>query len=300
MIDRDDLKFFKNIIDLNNKDTKYKTLDDVVFSMKVDDRYGFLYSILSATNDKLNFSLLENVINVIRKEPQFEQSLLDSFSTPQVNAKFNIINHIKKLGILNEQSEVVIFAGWYGSIFVPALAPKVKKITLIDIDEQVINVAQNRLFTNYENVNFIAADIFEDFRLEYEKADLFINTSCEHMRPMSEWGPKGPRSLYKDSPFGEPVTRKVPWWTRMKKGAHFAFQSNDMFNIDTHINCVNNVKEFKLQLPENFEVQVEDEVNDERGTRFTVIGKILNNEFDENNRDTKNDPFKGTSIEGKD
>ena len=45
MIDRDDLKFFKNIIDLNNKDTKYKTLDDVVFSMKVDDRYGFLYSI---------------------------------------------------------------------------------------------------------------------------------------------------------------------------------------------------------------------------------------------------------------
>lgn len=275
MIDRDDLKFFKNIIDLNNKDTKYKTLDDVVFSLRADDRYGFLYSILSATNNKLNFSLLENVINVIRKEPEFEQSLLDSFSTPQVNAKFNIINHLEKLGILNEQSEVVIFAGWYGSIFVPVLAPKVKKITLIDIDEKVINVAQNRLFMNYENVNFIAADIFEDFRLEYEKADLFINTSCEHMRPMSEWGPKGPRSLYKDSPFGEPVTRKVPWWTRMKKGANFAFQSNDMFNIDTHVNCVNNVKEFKLQLPENFEVQIEDEINDERGTRFTVIGKIL-------------------------
>ena len=45
MIDRDDLKFFKNIIDLNNKDTKYKTLDDVVFSLRADDRYGFLYSI---------------------------------------------------------------------------------------------------------------------------------------------------------------------------------------------------------------------------------------------------------------
>lgn len=275
MIDRDDLKFFKNIIDLNNKDTKYKTLDDIVFSIKSNDQYGFLYSILSATNNKLNFSLLENVINVLRKEPEFEKSLLDSFSTPQVNAKFNIINHLEKLNIINEQSEIIIFAGWYGSIFVPALAPKVKKITLIDVDDRVINVAQNRLFMNYENVNFIAADIFEDFRLEYEKADLFINTSCEHMRPMSEWGPKGPRSLYKDSPFGEPVTRKVPWWTRVKKGAHFAFQSNDMFNIDTHVNCVNNGKEFKLQLPENFEVQVEDEINDERGTRFTVIGKIL-------------------------
>ena len=51
----------------------------------------------------------------------------------------------------------------------------------------------------------------------------------------------------------------------MKKGAHFAFQSNDMFNIDTHINCVNDLDEFKRQLPENFEVQVEDEINDERG-----------------------------------
>ena len=274
MIDRDDLKFFKNIIDLNNKDTKYKTLDDIVFSIKSNDQYGFLYSILSATNNKLNFSLLENVINVLRKEPEFEQSLLDSFSTPQVNAKFNIINHIEKLNIINEQSEIVIFAGWYGSIFVPALAPKVKKITLIDVDDRVINVAQNRLFMNYENVNFIAADIFEDFRLEYEKADLFINTSCEHMRPMSEWGPKGPRSLYKDSPFGEPVTRKVPWWTRMKKGAHFAFQSNDMFNIDTHINCVNDIDEFEKQLPENTKVKVKDEINDERGTRFTLIGEI--------------------------
>ena len=48
-----------------------------------------------------------------------------------------------------------------------------------------------------------------------------------------------------------------------------------MFNIDTHINCVNNVNEFKTQLPENFEVQLEDEINDERGTRFTLIGKIL-------------------------
>ena len=94
------------------------------------------------------------------------------------------------------------------------------------------------------------------------------------MRPMSEWGPKGPRSLYKDSPFGEPVTRKVPWWTRMKKGAHFAFQSNDMFNIDTHINCVNDIDEFEKQLPENTKVKVKDEINDERGTRFTLIGEI--------------------------
>jgi hypothetical protein len=155
------------------------------------------------------------------------------------------------------------------------LAPRVKKITAIDMDDRVIKIAKNKLFYNYENVNFISDDIFKDFRNEYEKTDLFINTSCEHMRPMSEWGPIGPKSLYFNSKFGVPVTRKVPWWTRMKKTAHFAFQSNDMFNIDTHINCVNNGDEFKTQLPTNTEVLVEDEINDERGTRFTLIGKIL-------------------------
>ena len=43
----------------------------------------------------------------------------------------------------------------------------------------------------------------------------------------------------------KPVTRKVPWWTsKLKKGEQidFAFHTaNDMFNIDTHVNCVNQV-----------------------------------------------------------
>ena len=275
MIDRENLKFFKNIMDLQNKNVNYRTLDDIVYAIKEDDQFGFLHNIISSTNEGIDYRLLDNVIQTAKKEPDIEYSLLDSFSTPQVNAKFNIVNHAEKLGLINKESEIVIFGCWFGSILVPALAPKVKKIIAIDMDERVINVAKNRLFMDYENVEFIADDIFDKFRNEYENADLFINTSCEHMRPMSEWGPKGPRSLYKDSPFGEPVTRKVPWWTRVKKGAHFAFQSNDMFNIDTHINCVNNSKEFKLQLPENTEVLIEDEVNDERGTRFTLIGKII-------------------------
>ena len=36
-----------------------------------------------------------------------------------------------------------------------------------------------------------------------------------------------------------------------------------------------NSKEFKLQLPENTEALIEDEINDERGTRFTLIGRII-------------------------
>ena len=47
-----------------------------------------------------------------------------------------------------------------------------------------------------------------------------------------------------------------------------------MFDIPTHINCVKNIEEFKKQLPDRAEVLIEDEIPDERGTRFTLVGKI--------------------------
>lgn len=47
-----------------------------------------------------------------------------------------------------------------------------------------------------------------------------------------------------------------------------------MFDIPTHINCVKNIEEFKKQLPDKAEVLIEDTIPDERGNRFTLIGKI--------------------------
>ena len=108
---------------------------------------------------------------------------------------------------------------------------------------------------------------------------MFINTSCEHMRPMKEWGPLGPRSKHFNSKFGVPVTRKEAWGERVAP-THFAFQSNNMFHIPTHINCCNTIDEFKEQLPNKefngveTKVLVEDKIKDERGTRFLLIGEI--------------------------
>ena len=56
--------------------------------------------------------------------------------------------------------------------------------------------------------------------------------------------------------------------------AHFAFQSNNMYDIEGHINCVSSIEEFKYQLPDNAKVLIEDKIRDERGTRFTLIGKL--------------------------
>ena len=186
-----------------------------------------------------------------------EKDLLDSFSPNQFLSKMNLINHINSLNILTKNSQIVIFGSWYGSILIPAFYDKVQKITCIDQDSKVINRAKYELFKDLD-VDFITGDVFE-FRNTYKNANLFINTSCEHMKPMREWGPA---PQYKN-----------PWWDRVSP-AYFAFQSNAMFDIPTHINCVNNIEEFKKQLPDRAEVLIEDEIPDERGTRFTLIGKI--------------------------
>jgi len=194
----------------------------------------------------------------IMAEARHNKDLLDSVSPNQYRSKEVLIKHVENLQLVDQNSEIVIFGGWYGTILIPAFK-YVDKITLIDKDKDVIGIAKNRLFDHYKNVEFITGDVFDKFRDQYKTTNLFINTSCEHMKPMREWGPA---PQYKN-----------PWWDRVSP-AYFAFQSNAMFDIPTHINCVNNIEEFKKQLPDRAEVLIEDEIPDERGTRFTLIGKI--------------------------
>ncbi len=201
----------------------------------------------------MDLKLIQNIMEEVREN----KDLLDSFSPNQFKSKMNLINHINSLNILTENSQIVIFGSWYGSILIPAFYNKVKKITCIDMDAKVISKAKYKIFKDYD-VDFITGDVFE-FRNVYKNANLFINTSCEHMKPMREWGPA---PQYKN-----------PWWDRVSP-AYFAFQSNAMFDIPTHTNCVKNIEEFKKQLPDKAEVLIEDEIPDERGTRFTLVGKI--------------------------
>lgn len=195
----------------------------------------------------IDLQLFKNII----KEARHNSDLLDSYSPNQFKSKELLINHIKKLNILNNQSNITILGSWYGSILIPAFK-NVKLITAIDLDDKIIRVAKQRLFNHYTNTDFITADVFNLGKHSYrvEKSDLIINTSCEHMRPMKEL------ELLKNSK------------------SYFAFQSNNMFDIITHINCVKNIDEFKQQLPLNAEVIIEDEIDDERGTRFMLIGKL--------------------------
>jgi len=202
-------------------------------------------------------TILNNLISSSMREVREDKDLLDSFSPNQFKSKLKLVEHIDKLDILTKESEIVIFGSWYGSILIPAFYNKVKKITCIDQDAKVISRAKYNLFKDF-NIDFITGDVFE-FRDSFKNADLFINTSCEHMKSMKEWGPA--------------PTYKNPWWDRVSP-AYFAFQSNNMYDIEGHINCVSSIEEFKYQMPDKAEILVEDKIVDDRGTRFMLIGKI--------------------------
>ena len=169
------------------------------------------------------------------EEVRENTDLLDSLSPMQFKSKLNLINHIKSLNILNKDSEIVIFGSWYGSILIPAFYNDVKRITAIDMDAKVISKSKYKIFKDYD-VEFITGDIFEKYRDQYTSCDLFINTSCEHMPNMSELP-----SLYQSN-------------------AYFAFQSNNMYHIPTHTNCVSSIDEFYCQLPRNATIITEDEI----------------------------------------
>ena len=184
----------------------------------------------------------------IMAEARHNKDLLDSVSPNQYRSKEVLIKHVENLQLVDQNSEIVIFGGWYGTILIPAFK-YVDRITLIDKDKDIIGIAKNRLFDHYKNVDFISKDVFDwapDSK-RIKTCNLIINTSCEHM----------------------PSMKKLELNTK----AYFAYQSNNMYDIKGHINCVSSMEEFKFQLPENAKVMVEDKITDERGTRFLLVGK---------------------------
>jgi ribosomal protein L11 methylase PrmA len=209
-------------------------------------------------NNIIDLDLFKRVLKEIKNGnelgPNVAADIIDSFSNNQFKSKVHLLEKIDQLDILDINSTVVIFGCWYGSIIVPALSSKVKKITGIDLDPTAIRIAKNRFFPNYKNVFFTTGDVFSKNQERHQDAKLFINTSCEHMPPMKEW----------------------PFWAKLNADAYFAFQSNNMDWIEGHINCVHSLEEFKNQLPKNSKVLIEDEIDDSRGTRYMIIGKIQN------------------------
>lgn len=200
--------------------------------------------------------LIRNVLHSIKEHPNCIDSIIDSFSDNQHLSKESLIECLDTNGLIDEDSTVVILGCWYGSILVDRLAPIVKQIVAVDMDEETIKIGKE-FFKHYKNIEWVVADVFDDEdKLYYENANLIINTSCEHMKNMVEWNN----------------------WDYIKTDPlYMAFQSNDMFGIEGHINCVKSMDDFRDQLPKCFWIK-EESIKDSRGTRFMLVGQYLRDE----------------------
>jgi len=192
----------------------------------------------------IDLQLFKNII----AEARNNSDLLDSYSPNQFKSKEILVKMVNDLNMVDKNSEIVIFGSWYGSILVPSFK-YVKRITLVDLDEKVLNISKNRLFSNYNNLNYVTKDVFDwaPDASRIRNTNLIINTSCEHMKPMKE--------------------------LKLDTKAYFAYQSNNMRSIEGHINCVGSLDEFQKQLPDNARVLDKGVIEDNRGMRFILVGK---------------------------
>ena len=213
----------------------------------------FIGNVLNLQNNaSVDLTLLKNILVTMKDNPELAHDIKDSFGRNQFAAKSLLIDLIDQTVCLDSESEIVIFGCWYGSVIIPKLSKRVKSIYGIDLDKRVIHIAKNKFWKNDPKVKLIEGDAFANFRKNYSTAKLFINTSCEHMPAMKDW----------------------PGWSRVSDDAYFAFQSNNMYGIQGHVNCVDTIEDFKKQLPEHAIVLHQEELTDDRGTRFTLVGKV--------------------------
>jgi hypothetical protein len=185
-----------------------------------------------------------------RKEIDMANDIKGNGALDQSQTK--ILEFINELSILDNTSEIVVFGCKHTVELMTTLAEGKKRLSGFDSDDSLVRSLKHNVLEQYSNIEIIDADVITKNAKRFEDADLTINTICEHMPPMNKWES----------------------WKRFKTGSHFVFQSNNANDKDGHTNCVTSLNEFKTQLPLNVEVVFEDESADEKGTRYTIIGKI--------------------------
>ena len=206
-----------------------------------------LEQVVSCARDYKQHSLLSN-IHSFGKQGFDPLQLNDAFSRSQIRSKIWLITELAK--IRTSWRDVAVFAGWFGQlamIFRQQLTYHSMRIIELDAaacraSDYVFNLAN---LTEHK-IKSVCADInqltlhkngyewsVENFRdgTQYSEKflpDLIINTSAEHMT--EEWFHQL-RFKQLDS---DPIV---------------AIQSNNLFDIPEHVNCVHSVDHMQKKFP---------------------------------------------------
>ena len=206
-----------------------------------------LEEVVSCARDYEQHSLLSNIQNFGKQGSNLAQ-LNDAFSRSQIRSKIWLV---EQLTLINSNyANVAVMASWFGQI--KTIYDKrltYSKMRLIELDRVACETSDYVFnLSNLENhkVKAVCADInaltlhkngyewpvenFKESTSYTEKflPDLVINTSAEHMT--EEWF----HQLRFKQLEGDPIV---------------AIQSNNLFDLDEHVNCVHSVDHMMKKFP---------------------------------------------------
>ena len=183
-----------------------------------------------------------------RRHPDKIKDYIQSVSPKQLWCKKWLIRKLIDTDI--EFNNIHLYGGWYGYPLIDYLNKtyKIKSLVNIDYDSMATSVCYN-----FKNIfeHYFVKTVTKDVK-DYQKCldiDLVINTSSEHMHDL-------PRLI--ENKF-------------YAKNCVFALQSNNMFHIDDHNNCVNSKEELIKKSGLN-NILYAGTQNMETYSRFMVIG----------------------------
>lgn len=214
-----------------------------------------------------------NVLYKYYREGYDPVPLQDAFSRGQVQSKIWLATELAK--IKKEFDTIFLLAGWYGQLlnYLNIAGITFDKARVIDIDPAACQVSDKifnidkiegfkvksveldltdsswlfRTGCAYEVKNYTSGTTFN----EKTMPDLVINTSAEHFH--EDWFYK---FKYRPLP-SKPL---------------FVVQSNNLFEVEEHINCVHSIDHMKIKFPMS-EILYEGEIQLTGYKRFMLIGR---------------------------
>jgi 2-polyprenyl-3-methyl-5-hydroxy-6-metoxy-1,4-benzoquinol methylase len=252
----EDLELMRLAVIDSNQDHVFNAIEKLIWDKKYKSEHlqiflQYLYSgIKNRFNPERCIHFMYEYFNT-EQDPYFgmlmgafkeapEVNIVDAHSNYQVESKTWLIDNLVKL---NRRFEDAVFiGGWLGiSTFWTHKRNIVHHITNIDMDPEAIKFS-NKLNQFNNTYSGLVEDAYD---YDYDKHDLVINTSAEHMTE--------------------------EWFNKIKPGTVVAIQTNDFHEIDEHINTVNDLTELqeKYIMSEILFVGTKD---CDRYNRFMLIG----------------------------
>jgi hypothetical protein len=173
----------------------------------------------------------------------------DLFSKSQVLSKIWMAEILQKF--MPNLGNIALFGGWYAQHMYYLDNLNFKQVLNIDLDSEVL-VKSNNILGSPSNYKTLTADV--NYVLHEGKIfidgtafdpDLVINTSAEHM--------------------------STEWFDKLSLGQMVLIQTNDMQDMQGHVNCCSSLEEVKLKYKLR-QVLFAGELTLSKGCRFMLFG----------------------------